>query len=96
MLQSNMHPLHDEAYIILLDIKMPQMDGFEFLNEFAQLPEEIKSKFSIYLLSAYLDNDYELKAKEYHVIKDCIHKPLSVQSFSETIFRKISDPSSLN
>ena len=32
----------EDKTVILLDIHMPLMDGFEFLNEFEQLPDEIK------------------------------------------------------
>ncbi len=46
--------------IILLDIQMPEMDGFGFLTAFNALPEEIKNCYTIYMLSSTLD-EFDLR-----------------------------------
>jgi CheY-like chemotaxis protein len=46
---------------IFLDIRMPEMDGFEFLEEFAKFPESIKSNCIILMLSTSLNpNDHKI------------------------------------
>lgn len=62
---------------ILLDIKMPVMDGFQFLEAYDKLNENIKQWYTIYLLSSSL-NQYDIsKAKSNPYVKDMIIKPLT-------------------
>ena len=65
--------------IILLDINMPGMDGFDFLRAFEQLPEERRRGTSVVMLSSSpLDSDRE-RALAHDAVKDYMVKPLSVQ-----------------
>ena len=65
--------------IILLDINMPGMDGFAFLQAFEQLPEERRRGTSVVMLSSSpLDSDRE-RALSHAAVKDYMVKPLDVQ-----------------
>ena len=65
--------------IILLDINMPGMDGFAFLDAFEQLPEERRRGTSVVMLSSSpLDSDRD-RALSHASVKDYMVKPLSVQ-----------------
>lgn len=60
---------------ILLDLNMPVMDGWQFLDEFIHLP--IKKEISIFIMTSSIDPaDIEM-AKKYSVIKDYIMKPIT-------------------
>ena len=68
--------------IIFLDIRMPVMDGFGFMDEFQKLPDSIVSKSKVILLSSTLDPEDNIKAKKYsHVIKMLL-KPLTVDQLA--------------
>jgi len=71
--------------IILLDIKMPQMDGFEFLIHYDLLPDELKKKTQIFMLSSTLDPNDLKRANENCYVKKLFSKPLSVSQFKEII-----------
>lgn len=62
--------------LILLDIQMPEMDGFDFINRFAALPESFRSTIKIALLSSTDDiGDIARADANPHIIK-LIKKPL--------------------
>lgn len=53
-------PLTDYA-VILLDIQMPHMTGFQFVEEFKKLPSTLRSGFKIIMVSSTIDPE-ELNA----------------------------------
>ena len=63
--------------LILLDIKMPIMDGFEFLDEYIHLPEKHKLNCHIIMLTTSLDEKDEKRALSYDVVKGYYRKPIS-------------------
>jgi CheY-like chemotaxis protein len=70
---------------ILLDINMPIMNGWEFLDEYKRLNIDPKGKTTIYIISSSVFNNDILKAKSYALVKDFISKPLSVDKIKEVI-----------
>ncbi|KAA0992005.1 response regulator [Dyadobacter aurulentus] len=64
--------------IILLDLQMPDMNGFEFIDEFANLPDYLKDKIRIFMLSSTIDTRDIEKAKASPHIIDLLPKPLEV------------------
>ncbi|RDI57565.1 response regulator [Flavobacterium glaciei] len=60
---------------ILLDLNMPVMDGWQFLDEFIQLPKQ--KEISIFIMTSSIDPaDIEM-AKTYQVVKHYIMKPIT-------------------
>jgi len=65
--------------VILLDINMPRMGGFDFLEAAtAQLGEGF-AKIVVVMLTTSLDPKDEERAKSFSIVKEFCHKPLLVQ-----------------
>ncbi len=66
-------PLPD---LMFLDIKMPVMDGFEFLDQYHQLPENYQKCILVMMLTSSA-SFYDLeKLKKYNAVEQHISKPL--------------------
>ena len=63
--------------LIFLDIRMPEMDGFGFLEEYAKLTDSAKSKSVIMMLSTSLNTDDHEKARANPYVKKFLDKPLN-------------------
>lgn len=63
--------------VILLDIKMPDIDGHGFLAYFANLPTTIRKKTKIAMLTSSLDPDDKQQSLKYDSVIDFIEKPLN-------------------
>jgi CheY-like chemotaxis protein len=70
---------------ILLDINMPIMNGWEFLEEYERLGIDPKGKTKIYIISSSVFNNDITKAKSYPLVKDFISKPLSVDKIKDLL-----------
>ena len=64
--------------IMLLDLQMPGMNGFEFIDVFANLSDRIKNSVRIFILSSTVDHGDIKKAQENPFIEDMISKPVDV------------------
>ena len=63
--------------VIFLDLNMPIMDGFQFIDEFEKISETLKNKTKIIILTTSLNpSDFE-RSKKYPRIIKYINKPLT-------------------
>jgi len=70
--------------LIFLDINMPVMNGFEFLNEFDSLPLNNKDEVKIIVLTTSTNPGDLQKLKDYR-IKGFLNKPLTEKKIWEAI-----------
>lgn len=66
--------------VIFLDIDMPLMDGFQFLDLFNKLNEHTKAHCKIVMLTSSINPQDIDKSKTYSFVKKYINKPLTQQS----------------
>lgn len=65
--------------VILLDLNMPEMNGFQFLKEFKKLERIVEKPIKIYMLSSTTNFNDIIKIKNEKLCVGFISKPLTVE-----------------
>ncbi|CAN5179630.1 response regulator [soil metagenome] len=81
------HEEYNRPDIIFLDINMPRMNGWEFLEEYKKLNKELHSKVIVVMLTTSLDSQDKDKSEAFTILSDYNTKPLT-QSMVESIVQK--------
>ncbi len=76
-------PVGNAPELILLDINMPVMNGWEFLQEYNLRYREKLMNTQIIILSSTIDPEDFALAKQYPVVMQFISKPLSIENLEE-------------
>lgn len=71
--------------IILLDLSMPVMDGWQFLDAFTKLNPKIGKKITIYICSSSISPDDVTRSKTISAVTDYIIKPITKDKLIEMI-----------
>lgn len=69
--------------IILLDIYMPGIDGWGFLQEFNKLKDKLEKKIEIYIISSSNHPQDISRAKSIPEVKDYFQKPVTMELLKE-------------
>ncbi|GGC65234.1 response regulator [Pedobacter quisquiliarum] len=71
--------------LVLLDLNMPVMDGWEFLNAFQEVEFSAPDKIHLYIVTSSI-SPYEVeRAKQIPAVQEFIVKPMVKQKFVELI-----------
>ncbi|MDT0687815.1 response regulator [Autumnicola psychrophila] len=69
--------------IILLDLNMPIMDGWQFLDEFTQIPAE--NEITIYIVTSSINPEDINRAKSYNRVSNYLVKPISIEDLRKIL-----------
>ncbi|MEO8773734.1 MAG: response regulator [Gelidibacter sp.] len=73
--------------IIFIDLNMPVMDGWEFIERFTKIEDQFKKNITLYIVSSSIDPADIHRAKSLPNIKDYLIKPTNIKEL-EIIFKK--------
>ena len=72
--------------LILLDLNMPEMNGWEFLNIYEKANNK---KAPVVILTSSINKDDVIKSKNYRSVKQFENKPLSINNITKIIERVV-------
>jgi len=73
--------------IILLDINMPIMDGWEFIERFTKIKNKFNSQITLYVVSSSINITDVDKAKSLSSVENYLIKPVNIDAL-EAVFSK--------
>ncbi|MCH2084481.1 MAG: response regulator [Saprospiraceae bacterium] len=85
LLMGNKEEAPPAPNIIFLDINMPGMNGWEFLDEYQKLHSKNQADIIIIMLTTSLNPDDRKRAEKIEAIKDFKTKPLTTNMLKEIL-----------
>lgn len=71
--------------VIFLDLRMPIMDGWEFLQEYLEIAPALQKKNKLYVFSSSISPHDIERAKNIGIVNDFIIKPILKEKFIEIL-----------
>lgn len=87
----NYHNEEQLPDVILLDINMPIMDGFQFMEEYIKIKPKLGKKITIYMVSSSVDRADIERAKKITEISDYIIKPIKQGEIEHIIDKLLTE-----
>lgn len=82
----NSDPSPAEAItIIVLDIQMPVMNGFQFVENFELLPENIRANYAIFMFSSSINENDKNRLENHPCIRKFYGKPISKEIVAKIV-----------
>lgn len=82
LLENELYPMPN---LVFLDINMPGMNGWEFLEQYEKLPLNQKAEIIVCMLTTSISETDKKKAETLPQIKSYQHKPLTQDSLMEVL-----------
>lgn len=74
--------------VVLVDIQMPVMNGFEFVEAFEKLPVNVRKNYNIYVISSSINDNDLTRIPQYPSVIQFINKPLTSNNLSALLAKE--------
>ncbi|SIS40072.1 Response regulator receiver domain-containing protein [Zobellia uliginosa] len=71
--------------VIFLDLNMPIMNGWEFLDHFTEMPNNNQEDILIYIISSSVDPRDIARIQEYDIVNNYILKPITIEDLHKIL-----------
>jgi CheY-like chemotaxis protein len=80
VLKSMSDPFMDAPDLILLDINMPGMNGWSFLESYSKLPTSLTNQINLFICSSTVNPDEIKRAEKHPLTSGFISKPINKET----------------
>ena len=80
-IKTNAQP-QDFKTVLLVDIQMPIMNGFEFVEAFEKMPQTVTDNYLVYVLSSSINENDLNRAKYHKSVRQFLNKPLTAATLA--------------
>ena len=84
-IRENLDKLFNLPNLMFLDVNMPVMNGWQFLDEFIKLIPSQNRRTTIYMVTSSISEIDIMKAASYQEITEYVIKPASVEQVKELL-----------
>jgi CheY-like chemotaxis protein len=84
-IHDNLNKVDNIADIIFLDINMPVMNGWQFLNKYIEIKSKIEKKIIIYIVTSSNNPDDFIQANSIEEVTDYIVKPITREKYTSIL-----------
>src|SRR5690606_14022171 len=84
-LEQNADNVNELPEVIFLDINMPVVDGWAFMEEYIELKQRLRKPIRIYMVSSSVDHRDISRAQSFEDIREYICKPVTREKFAELL-----------
>jgi CheY-like chemotaxis protein len=74
-----------DPHVVMLDIQMPILDGFAFLDAYDRIDDSVKAKTKVLMMSSSTNNADISRAKSNKNVRAYLSKPITKQAISDAI-----------
>ncbi|MEN9337604.1 MAG: hypothetical protein RLZZ500_2591 [Bacteroidota bacterium] len=67
----------DKNMVVFLDLNMPVLNGFGFLDQLQQLPNAFNEKLRVYIMTSSINDEDIERANSYSIVKKYLNKPIT-------------------
>ncbi len=82
--------IYPQPALIFLDVNMPAMDGWEFLEKYHELPEDQRGNVVVFMLTTSLDPNDKQKSDQLGAA-GFIRKPLTAEQVKKIVAENFGD-----
>ena len=83
---SGLLPIGSNA-CLLLDLNMPKLNGWQFLREFARLPHNVRSQYTVVIVRSSFDPKDQEQAEAHPFVSGFVNKPLTAPTLGNQLDR---------
>jgi CheY-like chemotaxis protein len=80
----------DVPQLVFVDLKMPGMDGFEFLEQYSQLPATVKAKTVLAVLTTSMHSADTARVAKFEGV-EYLAKPLTEEKMEKLLQKRFSE-----
>lgn len=84
-LEQNIDQIEMLPDVLFLDINMPYVDGWMFLEDFEKIKSRLSKSIKIFMVSSSIDPEDINRAKQHKLVADYVVKPVSKETFVKLV-----------